>query len=253
MQTEPAYTSDIIKKISYSFLDEYKVLQTIGRGATSIVKLIQNEYSGEVFAAKIIKISYDSYTNSRSLLETELECISRIKHKSIVKIFSHRENGIYHKKNGYERYRCHYILMEYCPNGELYDLIKHNQSFTEDITRFFFHEIVDVVEACHTAGVYHGDLKPENILFDDNFNLRLVDFGSSDFKNINFLREYKGTEKYMPPEIRQNMAYDGETSDVFVLGIILFIMYVGVPPFNYADMTDNFYRCLSCQETSEFF
>ncbi|CAG9334752.1 unnamed protein product [Blepharisma stoltei] len=241
------------KEFEGSLLDHYQVIKTVGHGATSKVKLVQDPTTEQLYAAKIFKISHNNFLEQRNLLLTEIECVGRIRHKSVIKIFSHHENGNYYTKNGHTSYRCMYILMEYCSNGELYDLIKAKGNFSETVTRFFFQQIIDVIEACHKAGVYHGDLKPENILFDDQFNLRLADFGSSDYNNISNLHEYKGTECYMPPEIRQHLAYSGETSDIFVAGIILFIMFVGVPPFNFADLNDHFFRCLASEDTSIMF
>lgn len=74
----------------------------------------------------------------------------------------------------------------------------------------------------------------ENLLLDDKFNIKLCDFGfSCDIKKRNFsmLKSICGTESYMPPEMLSNEEYYGEKADVFSIGVSLFFMVTGKPPF----------------------
>ncbi|CAG9312738.1 unnamed protein product [Blepharisma stoltei] len=235
----------------FSRLDCYDVLKTLGKGATSKVKLLQEPTSRILYAAKIFKYSQDDI-GLRDQVYTEIECLNRISHKRVIKYFNYCEGGVYRKKNQ-TSYRCLYILMEYCINGEFYDLINDYGSLDTYLCRFYFRQLIEALEACHRVGVYHGDIKLENLLLDSEFNLKLIDFGSSNYKNLKDLFSIRGTENYMPPEIRQNSRYDPEKVDVFEAGVLLFIMFVGVPPFNFADISDNFYRCLIGEETSKIF
>lgn len=72
-----------------------------------------------------------------------------------------------------------YLVLEYCSNGELFDIIACTGKFDEKYTRTLFLQILQGIEAIHNSGISHRDLKPENILFDDNFNLKIADFGFS--------------------------------------------------------------------------
>lgn len=87
----------------------------------------------------------------------------------------------------------------------------------------------------HVNGVAHRDLKPENIMLDDDFNIRIADFGFAapiqGKDGSGFLRTSLGTQSYMAPEILLKEPYQGHVVDLFALGIILFIMYSGHPPF----------------------
>ena len=95
--------------------------------------------------------------------------------------------------------------MEYAQNGELYNLIKSTKGFSEDVARYYFLQMLDTIYYLHNEmRICHRDIKPENILIDDNYNLKLGDFGfatSIDGEdNTGFLHDYKGTLAYMPPE-----------------------------------------------------
>jgi serine/threonine protein kinase len=74
----------------------------------------------------------------------------------------------------------------------------------------------------HNQGVSHRDLKPENIMLDNEFTLKIADFGFASVTATNESR--KGTESYMAPEINMNKVYQGTVVDIFAAAIILFIM-----------------------------
>lgn len=100
----------------------------------------------------------------------------------------------------------------------------------------------------HKEGYTHRDLKPENILFTHNFQLKLADFGFSTLiqgkTGTGLLSTYLGTRAYMAPEIIKKIPYSGQAVDVFALGVILFIMFAGSPPFNEAQSSDAYYNLL---------
>lgn len=102
----------------------------------------------------------------------------------------------------------------------------------------------------------HRDLKPENILLDENYNLKIADFGFSarlDGKDgTGFLKSSLGTEGYMAPEINEKKPYIGSAVDLFSAGIILFIMYTGHPPFHKALDNDPYYKLLITDRNSTF-
>jgi len=95
----------------------------------------------------------------------------------------------------------------------------------------------------HNKNIVHRDIKLENILVDTDLNVKMADFGFSTDKNINKLKSYRGTFTYMAPEIKEYNYYDGRETDIFSLGVILFILVVGFFPFKEA-MRDEFYYSL---------
>lgn len=82
-------------------------------------------------------------------------------------------------------------------------------------------------------------MKPENLLFDENFNLKITDFGFaiglSGKDNSGFLKTHLGTDSYMSPQIHEESVYSGAENDIFACGVILFILKSRNPPFRVAD------------------
>jgi len=111
------------------------------------------------------------------------------------------------------------------------------------------------VEYCHSKGVVHRDLKPENLLLDDQFTLKLADFG---FSNLVCAAGHKlmftecGTPGYMAPEMLKNKGYDGMKADIWACGVILFIMLAGFPPFQKPHMSDWWFNKLSSNKHALF-
>jgi serine/threonine protein kinase len=139
-----------------------------------------------------------------------------------------------------------YIILEYCPNGELFHILK-NGGLGPDITLFFFKQIIEALQFINQNGFIHGDLKPENILISKDFSIKIIDF-QLEAKNEKNALIY-GTEQYLSPEAR-NGRNCAET-DLFVAGMLLFIMYVGCPPFNKAQNDDLFFYTF-CNDREQF-
>jgi len=80
----------------------------------------------------------------------------------------------------------------------------------------------------------HRDIKLENLLVDQNMDIKFMDFGFATNKNIDSLTQQLGTKSYMAPEIRRCKVYDGRSTDIFSMGVILFSLVMGFFPFQSA-------------------
>lgn len=88
------------------------------------------------------------------------------------------------------------------------------------------------------------DLKPENFLLDEKLNLKLVDFGFARFQKDGFSNFWGGSYSYMSPEINEQVEYNGKHADIFAMGVVLFIIVVGIFPFQAATEEDYFYNLM---------
>ncbi|MCJ1276692.1 serine/threonine protein kinase, AGC [Puttea exsequens] len=124
-----------------------------------------------------------------------------------------------------------YMLLDYCPGGEVFTYLRRARNFDEDTARFYVAEMVLCFEFLHDdQGIAYRDLKPENLLIDAEGHLKLVDFGFA--KRITTRETYTlcGTPEYLAPEVIRNSGH-GTAVDWWALGILLFEFLVGQPPF----------------------
>lgn len=93
-------------------------------------------------------------------------------------------------------------------------------------------QIVNAVEYLHRLGITHRDLKPENVLLDFDYNVKLVDFGLSNYCQKGTLLDTAcGSPCYAPPEMVSGKSYNGFVTDVWSMGIIFYVMLCGNLPF----------------------
>ena len=147
--------------------------------------------------------------------------------------------------------------MEYADLGNLFSYVRL-QAFSENTTRYVFSELLKAVSYLHQNNIIHRDIKLENILFDKFFQIKLADFGFATYSSglNNDYKHYsrKGTLNYLAPEIYnfehcQLLGYNGEQAEVFALGVILFCMLIGRPPFLKPDPnSDELYKMIYNQQ-----
>ncbi|KAJ6185818.1 hypothetical protein N7519_007119 [Penicillium mononematosum] len=127
--------------------------------------------------------------------------------------------------------KCLYMLLDYCPGGEIFTYLRRQRRFSEEVSTFYAAEITMTIEFLHDVhGVAYRDLKPENILLDADGHLKLVDFGFA--KQVDNRETYTlcGTPEYLAPEVIQNSGH-GLAVDWWALGILIYEFLIGQPPF----------------------
>ncbi len=236
--------------------EEFYIIKLIGEGQYSRVYLSLGK-DDQHYAIKIFK-DIESFRNETSLLS------DLIPSKYIVKLYSFGEGilergySVYSYKlfnhfNGNDTIR--YAVFEYLNNGELYNyVLKIQRRFPEDISRKIFYDLVKAVETCHKCGITHGDIKLENILLSSSFNIKLIDFGFAKRIDEGLISSLTGTKGYAAPEcfITSAKEYEGIPSDIFSLGVVLFILVMGFYPFEKPNCTDNKYKYIMKKDFNGF-
>jgi len=134
--------------------------------------------------------------------------------------------------------------MELITGDLLFDSVKKIGGMGEDVARYLFTQIIQGMDYMQNKGIVHRDLKLENMMINEKGELKIVDFGFATDADIHCLDEYRGTKTYMAPEIKEGLLYDGNKSDVFSAGVILFILTLGIFPFKEAKKDDYFYNLI---------
>jgi len=125
-----------------------------------------------------------------------------------------------------------YMIEEYVSGGELVALILKNQGLTEPHAHKLFKQILNAIECCHNNQIIHRDIKLSNILVDESKNIKLIDFGVSNFMEEGAFRNtFCGTPAYASPEILLGEEYKGPEVDLWSLGVVLYSMLTTQFPF----------------------
>ena len=239
------------------------MLKLISSGAHGRVFLAKKRATGDIFAIKAIKKRDLVFRNTISRLKEERDALVLAANPFVIKLFY-----------AFSSARHVYFVTEYANGGDLYSLLKQLGSLEESTARKYASEIVLALEYVHSVGVTHRDLKPDNLLISSDGHLKLADFGlsfvgasrddniipktsnekyphhrsgsvSSDMLDIN-KKMAVGTPDYLAPEVLLCETDEiSQSVDWWSLGIIIFEMLSGIPPFHAPTPADIFDNILS--------
>ena len=246
---------------------KYVIINEIGYGATCSVYqgYSLEDKSKKIYAIKIFKekskkffdkeILINKYLPSEYFLPIHKYGTGRIHHE-----FENSENittsNIIDSLDEYNGI-IYYIIQDLAENGELFNYVyKIEEGFPENISIKIFKKIAKCVKILHDNRIAHCDIKPENVLVGNDFGIKLIDFGFSQIleKDDNFVYEYRGSDKYASPEVKnKNMnGYDALKNDIFSLGILLFVITVRRFPFERPGYSDRKYRLIMNKKYYDF-
>ena len=222
LSNEPDLPSNSTVK-NKKLIEDYVIKDTIGKGTFSVVKLGEHIKTKTKVAIKILDKEKIKTKEDLTRIKREIKILSILDHPNIIKTYKISETP---KK--------YYIIMEYCEGGELFDYIVEKERLDEFESSIFFYQLINALDYIHSKGVAHRDLKPENLLLSQNKNIKIIDFGLSNFfeTGIGGLATPCGSPSYASPEIIKGEIYDGFKIDVWASGIILFAMLCGYLPFD---------------------
>lgn len=201
-------------------LAKFELSKTVGMGSFGRVRLCRYKKTGKVYVMKILK-KYEIIKQKQvDHLYSEYKILSIMNHPFIVEL-----KGAYVKDPRYL-----YLIMEYVPGGELFSLLRSNQTFPLSQAKFYVAHIVTIFTYLHERNIIYRDLKPENILITKSGYLKLTDFGFAK-KVVGKTYTLCGTPEYLAPEIILNKGH-GFPVDWWTMGILLYEMLVGIDPFS---------------------
>ncbi|TRZ14803.1 hypothetical protein HGM15179_012298 [Zosterops borbonicus] len=196
--------------------------QWFGQGGFAKVKLARHRLTGEKVAIKIMdKLALQ---DDLPRVKLEIDAMKDLSHQHICRLYHVIETP---KKI--------FMVLEYCPGGELFDYIISKDHLSEEEARVFFRQIVSAIAYVHSQGYAHRDLKPENLLIDEEHNLKLIDFGlcAKPKGGLDYhLNTCCGSPAYAAPELIQGKAYIGSEADIWSMGVLLYALLCGFLPFD---------------------
>nr|XP_033934115.1 cGMP-dependent protein kinase 1-like [Pseudochaenichthys georgianus] len=206
-------------------LSSFNTICTLGMGGFSRVELVQlKSDTSRSFALKVLKKRHIMDTSQQGHILSERRIMAEAHSPFIIRLYRTFRDSKYL-----------YMLLEACLGGELWTLLRDRGSFDDGVTRFYTGCVVEALAFLHCRGIIYRDLKPENIILDQRGYVKLVDFGFA--KKVGLGKKtwtFCGTPEYVAPEIILNKGHDS-SADCWSLGILVFELLSGSPPFSESD------------------
>ncbi|KAI8900259.1 kinase-like domain-containing protein [Globomyces pollinis-pini] len=202
-------------------VEDFELLKVIGKGSFGKVMQVKKKDTGRVYAMKIIKKQHIVERDEVAHTLAERTVLTKLNHPFIVPL-----------KYSFQSPEKLYLCLAFVNGGELFFHLQQEGRFSEDRAKFYIAELLCSLECLHSFGIIYRDLKPENILLDYTGHIALCDFGlcKLNMKEGNKTNTFCGTPEYLAPEVLIGKGYT-KSVDWWTLGILLYEMIGGLPPF----------------------
>jgi len=227
-------TSEKIEALKGSKLADYELKDILGTGSFGKVRLVRHKKTSSIFALKQLAKSLILRTKQLEHIMAEKNILAQLQFPFIVQFFGSLQD---------EKHV--YLVLEYVIGGEFFTHLRSANRFPNDTGRFYAAGVVLAFEHLHDQDIIYRDLKPENLLLDNVGYVKVTDFGFA--KRVDpTIKTWTlcGTPEYLAPEIILNKGH-GKAVDWWALGVLIYEMLVGYPPFYSEDRMALYQNILS--------
>jgi len=213
-------------------LDDFSLVKVLGKGSYGKVMLVKSTKDDQVFAMKMLRKENVIKRNQVEHTQTERRVLEAVSHPFIVTL-----------NYAFQTPKKLYMVLEFCPGGELFYHLSRAGRFSEGRTRFYTAETTSAMAYLHGLRIIYRDLKPENLLLDADGHCKITDFGLSKQgieDNIS-AKTMCGTPEYLAPEIVEKKGH-GRAVDWYSIGALTYEMLTGLPPYYTRDREKLFER-----------
>ncbi|CAL8101184.1 unnamed protein product [Calicophoron daubneyi] len=214
-------------------LSKFQRIRTLGTGSFGRVILVKDDDTKEFYALKVLEKEQIVKSKQVEHSINEKRILAAIDFPFLVKLAYSFKDEVYL-----------FLAMEYVPGGEMFSHLRRRGRFNEHTARFYASQVVLALEYLHFLDIVYRDLKPENILLDRQGYIKIADFGF--VKQIHH-RTYTlcGTPEYLAPEVIKSKGYT-KAVDWWALGVLIFEMLAGHPPFNADEPIQIYEKIVDC-------
>mmetsp|Transcript_11291 Transcript_11291/g.16881 ORF Transcript_11291/g.16881 Transcript_11291/m.16881 type:complete len:936 (+) Transcript_11291:148-2955(+) len=224
-KSEPKTEKWVVPQRRKTSLEDFTLESVVGRGSYGKVFLVKHRKLKSLFAMKVLRkqdiVERDVVDN----IQLERKVLETVDHPFLVAL-----------RYAFQTPAKLYMVMDYIPGGEVFNLLASKHELTTKDTRFYAAELVVALQHLHSLNIVYRDLKPENILLHSDGHLALTDFGfaKTGVGKDGKTRSFCGTVDYMAPEVILKTGH-GLGVDWWALGVVLYEMAVGRMPFSGAN------------------
>ncbi|KAL8280467.1 hypothetical protein RQP46_007115 [Phenoliferia psychrophenolica] len=212
-------------------IDAFDLLKVIGKGSFGKVMQVRKKDTGRIYALKTIRKAHIVSRSEVTHTLAERTVLAQVNNPFIVPL-----------KFSFQNAEKLYLVLAFINGGELFHHLQREGRFNEERSRFYAAELLCALEHLHQFNVIYRDLKPENILIDFRGHIALCDFGlcKLNMTESETTNTFCGTPEYLAPELLLGHGYQ-KTVDWWTLGVLLYEMLSGLPPF-YSENTNEMYQ-----------
>lgn len=212
-------------------VEDFELLKVVGKGSFGKVMQVMKKDTQRIYALKTLRKQHIISRSEVAHTLAERSVLAQINNPFIVPL-----------KFSFQSPDKLYLVLAFVNGGELFHHLQKEQRFDINRSRFYAAELLCALECLHGFGVIYRDLKPENILVDYVGHIALCDFGlcKLDMKDEDKTNTFCGTPEYLAPELLHGQGYT-KAVDWWTLGVLLYEMLTGLPPF-YDENTNEMYR-----------